>query len=343
MSETITFEEFRAKISNLSTSDEELASYFTELPPDAQDKPDTGPRVALNIDKVMIEGVDDPRVEAAVLFDGANTLARFRRRMVFRDAVKKSTTKDRKILVTEGDSWFQFPFLIKDVVDHLSDSFNVYSVGAAGDTTRNMVFKSPEYIEALLSAEDIAGRQPDGLVFSSGGNDLLGMDGEQRVLARIVRPHQPNESVDIATAFNTDLLQEQLDLVRNGYSTLIEEVGRTYPTLPIFIHGYDRVFPFNKVNGDTRKGRWIQPPLSEQGVTQFADQRKITDHLIGLFRGILSELDNENQHVHFMETGQPLADDVSWWHDEIHATSDGFARVTETFTETINGVLATPT
>ena len=73
------------------------------------------------------------------LFGVVNGLSRSRRKKRFERSVKKHS--DRPIIVTEGDSWFQFPFLLKDVIDNLSDHFSIYSVGSAGARTSEMVYE----------------------------------------------------------------------------------------------------------------------------------------------------------------------------------------------------------
>ena len=47
-------------------------------------------------------------------------------------------------LLAEGDSWFEYPILLKDVIDHLEDDYAIYCASAAGDTLANMVAGLPE-------------------------------------------------------------------------------------------------------------------------------------------------------------------------------------------------------
>lgn len=344
MAKQVSFEEFSKKVANLDVDDSELASYFRNysLEGGAEATPDTmGPDIRFDPEMVDIEDIDDPRAEAAVLFKGANTLARARREIRFIRAVRDKQKKDRPVLVTEGDSWFQFPFLLKDVVDHLSDHFNVYSVGAAGDTTKNMIFKNPEYLLAIAKAREIANRPVNGFVFSSGGNDILGKEGEDRVLQKMVRPHNSGESVDLNNAYNIEAMEKQFDLIAKGYRHLVASIRAIHPDLPIFFHTYDEVWPFNPEDpADGRKGLWIQPSLSAQGVTAFADQRKITSDLITRFQQVLAAIAQEDTGVHVVDTGQPLADKLELWYDEIHPNSDGYARVALKFKETIDKVLS---
>ena len=70
-------------------------------------------------------------------------------------------------IVSEGDSWFQHP-LVFDVIDHLLDWFPIYSLGAGGDTLRNMHTKPGRLLKAINQ------ESPSILLISAGGNDILG-------------------------------------------------------------------------------------------------------------------------------------------------------------------------
>lgn len=81
---------------------------------------------------------------------------------------------DNVVILAEGDSWFQFPKIgplkpVKDIVHHLNQraNFLVYPLAAGGDWLSNMLY-TEEYIEALPRVA------PDVLIFSGGGNDLVG-------------------------------------------------------------------------------------------------------------------------------------------------------------------------
>ena len=70
------------------------------------------------------------------------------------------------LIAAEGDSWFQYPFCLKDVIDWVFETFAVYCRSEAGDTLENMVRRA-EYLDAL---ERTGGRV---LLLSGGGNDLV--------------------------------------------------------------------------------------------------------------------------------------------------------------------------
>lgn len=329
-----TFDKFSEDVSNIDIPEEDLIHYFKEQ--EQTDKLDGfAPNIVIDENEVDLQDVEDSRVEGAVVFRAVNGLSRNRRKKKFIRSIKKH--RDRPIIVTEGDSWFQFPFLLKDVVDNLSDHFSVYSVGAAGARASEMIFEKPEYLQALMKAKEISGRSADAFVFSSGGNDILGKEGDIWMLEQIVRKHQAGETVSLATAYQEENLRKKLEFLRIGYEKVIADIRAINPTLPLFFHSYDSVWPYNNENDqDERKGRWIQPPLNEQGVTKFVDQRLITSDLIGRFKNILQETAKSHSNVFYVDTGQPLADHLDLWHDEIHPNNKGYKIVSKHFVDEIN-------
>jgi hypothetical protein len=71
------------------------------------------------------------RSEAAMTF--ANSISRMRRRLRFEGMLANGYSGP--ILVSEGDSWFQYPIRLDDTIDHLySRGLAVRSLDAAGDT-----------------------------------------------------------------------------------------------------------------------------------------------------------------------------------------------------------------
>ena len=337
-----TFDQFRLEVNDIDIPESELAKYFLEDDSELANAAGAGPVIRINTEEVELEDATDPRTEAAVLFGFANNVSRWRRLQKYHRSIEKS---DLPILVTEGDSWFQFPILLDDVVDNLSKDFSVYSMGAAGDTTRNMIFESPEFLLGIREAEKAANKRAAGFVFSSGGNDILGKvdNSEDRVLAKIVRKHQTGESFSIENAYDEEQLDLKMRFLRAGYKRLIADIRAVHPNLPLFFHSYDKVWPFDNTNpADKRKGTWVQPPLTAQGVTNINDQRAITNDLISRFRDMLINITNEDRHAHFMDTGQPLANRLDLWHDEIHPNNEGYKIVSEKFAESINQHISVP-
>jgi hypothetical protein len=160
----ITVDELSRKVADLSVPEEELAKYF-EVDEDASTP--TRPVLRLNPDTVEIPPPSDPegRARSAQLLNSANFIARLRREARFQQMVSSGSYQG-PLLAAEGDSWFQFPFVLKDVIDWTFERYAVYCRSEAGDTLDNMVRRA-EYLDAL---ERTGGRV---LLLSGGGNDMV--------------------------------------------------------------------------------------------------------------------------------------------------------------------------
>lgn len=264
-----------------------------------------------------------------------NGAERFRRQARFNR--RKTFGSDLPVLVSEGDSWFQFPLLVKEIIDQLGDEYLIWSVGAAGDTAQNMVFGSPEYLQGLeRQKQDVRG-----FLFSAAGNDIIGEDPETQnpVLFDLLKPFNGNKD-DIEGHVNLPLFQEKLEFLRKAYTKVITDIRNNsdFAELPIFIHGYDYPFPYPAQDDDprnpkhARKNQWLGSPLNERGIVDKKQRREIMIFLIDRLYNLLTEIAGNSQ-----ESGVWLVDcrntmsNVEDWIDEIHGTSDGFGKITSRF------------
>ncbi len=94
-------------------------------------------------------------------------LRRFNRKIDngFRDHNKHP---ENKVVLVEGDSWFEYPMFLYDITDYLMTEENlaVYSLAYGGDWVSNMI-ESGEY------RKEYAILKPDIFIISGGGNDML--------------------------------------------------------------------------------------------------------------------------------------------------------------------------
>lgn len=343
MPDKITYSEFEEKVRDLNIPDKDLIKYFHG---NIEHSKPFAPALKFNEDLIKFSAAEQPRTEAALAFNSINSLARFRRKLWF--GKRKSTSPDKPILVSEGDSWFQFPLLLEDTIDNLIDKgnsnyqYNIYSLGAAGDTTENMIYEKPEYLDALDEVTYNGGNLK-GLVFSGGGNDILGEDKDGRpVFHKLLNHNVTNPNID--NVFDDAAVDAQFIFIKNAYTSLIETVHRYYPALPIFIHGYDYVYPGNFSPADKRnpiyakKEQWIGNPMAEIGITEKQLQRQITTTLLDRFNELQRELIATYENLYLVETLGTLQD-VSMWNDEIHPNDEGFVRIYQKFHTIINEVI----
>ncbi|WP_298986110.1 hypothetical protein [uncultured Roseibium sp.] len=282
----------------------------------------------------------------------ANRLARWRRQSQFRRRLNAG--ENRPVLVSEGDSWFQFPVLIKDVIDQLNRHFLIYSVGAAGDTAENMVYGPEkkahrEYMSSLGKMRD----HVDAFLFSAAGNDIIGADPDtgEPVLYDLIRPFNGNPG-DIAGHIDHAVLKDKLTFLKTAYRKVISDIRADpgFRNLPIVIHGYDYAFPYphHTTGGKDRrnpkyadKNQWLGDPLDRRGIASQSLRRNLIKYLVDELYGMLAGLS-----ANPLNTGVWLVDcrgampEVSDWNDEIHGTDEGYTAVAARFRHTIEQALA---
>jgi hypothetical protein len=333
----ITYAELKAMLMNPAIPDQEIAPYLTAV------KGEVGPFDPVVIpdpERVILDPVAQFEVESAI--DWGNGISRWRRRERFKDRLAAG---DRKpILVSEGDSWFQFPFLIKDVIDHLAPNYLIWSLDAAGDTADNMIRRNPEFMQGLL---DQQANDVQGLLLSAAGNDIIGEDAEGvPVITRLLKRHRPG--MDAAAHIDGEALRRTLVFLDEVYREAIATVRKNadFRKLPIIIHGYDYAIPGGQA-GDKRfplyadQDEWLGAPLAAKGINDPALQQEIIrlliDELYAMLRGVAGESRDTGVYV---VDARNSAGPISAWADEIHPTSAGFALVAKRFDAVIGRALA---
>jgi N-acetylmuramoyl-L-alanine amidase len=330
----ISYEHYLAMLQNIDMEDEDILEYSIV-------EPNKGFEVELkpNPDLVMMTQEQQDRESAMKIGNG---IARMRRQSAFNRRMKNND--NRPVLVSEGDSWFQFPFLVDDIIDHLGNDYSIWSVDAAGDTAKNMVFGPEgngkrEYLKALNRQKDCV----QGFLFSAAGNDIIGEDPDtgERALQNLLREYNGNDA-DVTGHINQGLLNSRLEYLRTAYQTVIVNVREECPSLPIFIHGYDYVFPYPEGSNDprapihTKKKTWIAPPLDNRGIMNQTLRRDIIknmiDQLYSMLEGVAGDSDQTKVYVVNCRGAMPNVGD---WIDEIHGTSHGFVAVADRFAAVI--------
>jgi hypothetical protein len=324
----ISYDDFKKKLMNPEVPDSEIAQYLTVVP---EDSGPFDPRVVPDPQKVDMTTEADFDVESAIRW--GNAICRWRREQRFLTRAHGTT---KPVLVSEGDSWFQFPFLIDDVIDHLSDDFLIWSLDAAGDTSDNMVNRAPEYRQALdlQKANNVKG-----FLFSAAGNDVIGEDllGVP-VLGNLLKPFDATK--DSAGHIDQAQLAAILTRLENDYRKVVATVrhGGDFANLPIFIHGYDYAIP-GGFPGDTRapiyaaQDEWLGGPMKQKGISDPLLQRAIVRVLIDALYDMLFRVAANNAQVFVVDVRGTLQE--GGWADEIHATSTAFKLVAAHFKSVI--------
>jgi hypothetical protein len=260
-----------------------------------------------------------------------------RRRLATRAAVEP-----RGLLLAEGDSWFDYPFL--DVLGALEDGFGyeIESVAHKGDTIEEMAYDTSQIAGLADKLRRIAaagGRVPRAILLSGGGNDVAG-DGFPMLLN-----HKESGLAALNDAVVKGVLEERLLFAVVSLASQATALSRRYlngRTTPILVHGYDYPVPDGRgfLGGFwVLPGPWLEPGFRQKGYQVLAQRCAIMVELIDRFNGVLQTVPEhaELRHVRYVDLRGTLSNQLaggryrSWWANELHPTGEGFRAVAARF------------
>lgn len=255
------------------------------------------------------EKIGKEGLESNIAFTWANRIARAKRRVVYR--LKTAGGFSGLKIVSEGDSWWQYPLLLEDVIDHLSGDPDkaIYSVCAAGDLIERMASEK-EYILAL---EETGAEL---LLLSGGGNDLLGDGALEKVLVKYTKGKKPSDLLDATK------LKAAVEDILGNYSVILNDLVTRFPKVHVFGHAYDLPYPANG-------GKWLGGPLKKAGIPTVL-WRPVIEVLLNRFSDELKGLQSTFSNFTFVDLRGKVGDEHSWF-DELHPTNSGFGRAAQEF------------
>lgn len=250
-----------------------------------------------------------------------NSFYRKRRRKKFKRRLARAD--DRKILLSEGDSWFQYPKFLKDTIDWLTEDFNIYSLGAAGDTLMNMLRKN-EYWEHLqeLDEDEI---EVHAMLLSAGGNDIVGAN-----LRNMLIDYVPGAQA--ADLLHEETVSRKFQQLENDYESIFERLELTdkYKNLPVLFHGYNYATPLPDQGSNIPPlDGWLGAPMRDRGITDLNIQKEIITILMEEVNTRFEALANRFPNAIFVDNRNLFPDEL--WHDELHPHDEGFKLVAENF------------
>ncbi len=282
-----------------------------------------------------------------------------------KDPLFDRTKKEHYVIVAEGDSWFQFPLFVRDVIDWMrirNPHYAIYSIAYGGDWMTNMIYDG-KYIEELSI------HQPDIFLLSGGGNDLV---GSNRIALMVdLDPkncyikYKEKEQIPDLTKGKYKLSDDDKNQILNAqkyitkefysfllvlelqYRKIISSSNKKYPEMLIITQGYDYAIPSYGRQFDIRyplksfvnwildSGKWLVRPLRIKGIYDQQAQRDIIKTFIYELNLMLDAIANEPRfhnvyRVHALNTAKKPND----WFDELHLKSHKFKEVAMIF-ETI--------
>jgi lysophospholipase L1-like esterase len=286
----------------------------------------------------------------------------------FRRRLENNGRENRKLVLIEGDSWFNFPIpgksdLTKILVKDYSNSLLVTTSAYGGDWLAKM-------LDDKTIFSKIKRLNPDAVILSGGGNDIVGerlgsfidnISAPQR--AKIF--YQKNgynyftddtEITEGVKYLNSEFYKSvaQIEVIYRIIFRQIENDGWTNTDQKLLIQGYDYPIP------NTRKpkffcrpgtavatlfsgkpGQHLSNPLKSKGINDAELQRKITKAMIYVYNEMLSELANEYKNVYHVDS-RGLVGKLSgqsprrYWFDELHPKKQAYDYISASINALIN-------
>ncbi|MDD9942928.1 MAG: SGNH/GDSL hydrolase family protein [Myxococcales bacterium] len=239
---------------------------------------------------------------------------------------------DRPVVLCEGDSWFAYPGtnLVRELHALSRRKMTMLNLQDNGDEVTEMLAgKQRQKLRKRLARYRF-----DLILFSGGGNDMVGEEFERLLLDAGVGGSWRDW-------IRMDRFERRLGQIRDSYLDLIglRDDGKN-PACPIVVHGYDRPHPSPtgfKLAGLNVSGPWMYPGLVKRNITKPADQCRIAGFCIDAFNDMIRELATEHEHVHYIATPGTLK--RTEWADEIHPTRAGFKKLSRKYLPTLRRLL----
>ncbi len=303
----ISFSELNSRLNDLSAADEDILPYLIQVP-----HPDGGIGPAFQPNPALVTGLDTG-LEGGVIINLFNARERRKRARDYRKKVAGGWKKFR--VVDEGDSWFQYPVKLDDIIDHLIEDHAILSLSGAGHKLSDILAQAE--VMRVLNAE-----KPHAFMLSAGGNDLFDDGNIAKLLEPIVVGRPVSSFVGAKfDAFVADIISK--------YRGLLLQVHATHPNMVMLIHGYAPAFSW--------MDRWIGKPLKDAGLHREVEQNRVVKLMLDKFNAAQIALANEAAfdgkliHIDLRELGK----DKTNWYDEIHMNADQNALAAEMFAEAI--------
>ena len=261
-----------------------------------------------------------------------------------------------KVLVAEGDSWFQF--VGKDVINWLDDykKYAIYSMSYAGDWLANIIFEE-KYVEELSI------HKPSAFLVSGGGNDLVG--GNRLAIMTCLKPHEfiPLKRTNRQELLDAGCIQQQADdimavqphilpefhafilILKCQYYLLFSSLRKAadLQKMAIITQGYDYAIPHAGVRFDWRlplqpivnrligSGKWMSQPLMIRGINDKRLQRSIIMAMIFELNEMFLSLAKREEFPYLYHIDSRGNAKDSEWFDELHLKPKAFRRVARAY------------
>jgi hypothetical protein len=228
----------------------------------------------------------------------------------------------------EGDSWFDYPvpFFGGGVIPRLQKRLGVpiLNLAKAGDEVRMMLgVKQRELIAKQLRNGCPAGGAWDAMLFSGGGNDIVG-----EPMSLWIQDFRPG--VSAANFIHQSRFAAALAIVQAGYEDLIQMRDDLSPATQLYFHAYDHAIPDGR--GVCHLGPWLKPTFQLRKFPNTSSvAAEVVKAMLQQFAVMLQTLAANHPQVTLLPTQGTLRAATSSWHNELHPSASGFDQVVQVF------------
>lgn len=316
------------------------------------------------------------------VLDRLNNIKNAQRNKLFFKKIRKGfrdlNNKKNITVLAEGDSWFNYPIILTDIIDRISmeKDLAVYSIASGGDWFLNML-TARQYVEELSISH------PDWFLISGGGNDLVGA----RRLATMLQPRGDSQEysksqwarrlIELAEKKHVPLKDDffeglkflskdffaMLMFFHLQYYFLLNGILRgggkgesKFEGIKIITQGYDYPLPsFKKSFGlnpitwyipFVRKflghGGWLKMPLQIRGIIDNEKQQQVMYAMIYLFNEMMIEMGTlfnaGRSPARVFHIDSRESVGKNGWADELHPRPAHFIKTGKTFVECIKQI-----
>ncbi len=244
---------------------------------------------------------------------------------------------DRLNIVAEGDSWFAYPpewfisgkpsNLIKHISSFTRKKANFLSLASNGDEAVDMLSGKQKHtlIDIIRWYENNRGiRSVDLLLFSGGGNDLVGEGDFERFIVR-----DAEGITDASECIEMDRLERKILEISLAYEELLDIRDYYSPDTIVMTHTYDYPYPSDQgaefLGGLVKTKAWVKRFMDKAHI-----EHSLQADVIKIFMDRMAEkiLDIQERRDGFIvvDTRKTLQG-KKWWLNEIHPDSKGFKKI----------------
>lgn len=257
---------------------------------------------------------------------------------------------DWPVVVSQGDSWFSYPHE-KNVIDCLDEPVEGRdqpnkkgNAALQRDWSLLRLERTQDEILGVMTGgeraflnEILHHHEVDAVLFSAGGNDLLGPD-----LGALLQPYC--KGLVAADAVVEKRLARRLRQIDDCYRELVDMVLDDGADLKVLVNSYDVPVPSceeARLLGGRSPGPWLRPAFAAKGYPAGSPlEREIPQLLLDRFCQQIDRLASEvPTRLHRVETRGAVG---SEWADEIHPNARGARAVAERFEKVLQRFAIVP-